>query len=111
MAIPRICGSIPVVNALRSASWGPVVKEGMFPKAFKTARVAHALFTTYEAYSGAVPLRNSRTPYLVSKETGKIAVILSGGCGGIAGRRYPFEKEDEGMQRLERGKRFGIKRI
>lgn len=47
IAIPRVCGSIPVVKFKRSTSWGPEGREGMFPRAFITARVAQALLTTW----------------------------------------------------------------
>ena len=44
-AIPHVCGSIPAVKLIRSASCGPEGSDGIFPSAFITARVAQALLT------------------------------------------------------------------
>ena len=44
-AIPHVCGSIPAVKPIKSASCGPEGSDCIFPSAFMTARVAQALLT------------------------------------------------------------------
>lgn len=46
-AIPHVCGSIPEVKLIRSASFVPEGSDGIFPSALITARVAQALLTVW----------------------------------------------------------------